>query len=307
MLEYLSTDRCRMQFLRDQLDDPGGRAVRSLRQLRRADVGRLHLRRRPGRGVGTAGPARGGRGAAEDVADRPGLDGPRPQGQDRGRRRGGPRGRAPHRPRPRPGAARAVPRGHRGRPRPRRPGQGRGRGARRLEAVGHRDRRRRVGHPSDAGAGPGGRTVPLPPGAGRRHLRDRGRLRAARTWRGELRPAGGRGQPPVRVAPGRRRTAARRCRRAARRRPGPHRLDPDPGRPGPASGRGGRRSTRWSSRPRAERTSAPPHRVSRRATRPSQARSESTLLDLAPIPDLASSVRAASVHDDRRARRPPRR
>ena len=46
MLEYLVTDRCRMQFLREQLDDPEAGAVRPLRQLRWADPVRHGRRRR---------------------------------------------------------------------------------------------------------------------------------------------------------------------------------------------------------------------------------------------------------------------
>ena len=36
MLAYVATDGCRMRFLREQLDDPGRRRLRPLRQLRRA-------------------------------------------------------------------------------------------------------------------------------------------------------------------------------------------------------------------------------------------------------------------------------
>ena len=92
MLDYLDTDRCRMRFLREQLDDPEA-----------ADCGRcdncgglrgLGRRLRVGAGGGRrpAGPAgRGGR-APQDVADRAGQPRGRPQGQDRRRepRRGGP-------------------------------------------------------------------------------------------------------------------------------------------------------------------------------------------------------------------------
>ena len=76
MLDYLATDGCRMEFLRDQLDDPARRAVRALRQLHRAA-------RRPARcpeaSVTAARerllrPGRDGR-AAADVADRD--EGPR--------------------------------------------------------------------------------------------------------------------------------------------------------------------------------------------------------------------------------------
>ena len=53
------TDRCRMRFLREQLDDPGADRLRPLRQLRRADaVGDgLRGRRRRGRRSGWPGPA----------------------------------------------------------------------------------------------------------------------------------------------------------------------------------------------------------------------------------------------------------
>ena len=49
MLEYAATDGCRMRFLREQLDDPGRRRLRSLRQLRRARAARrgLGVGRRP--------------------------------------------------------------------------------------------------------------------------------------------------------------------------------------------------------------------------------------------------------------------
>ena len=40
MLDYQTTDRCRMEFLREQLDDPGAPRLRSLRQLRRPHADR---------------------------------------------------------------------------------------------------------------------------------------------------------------------------------------------------------------------------------------------------------------------------
>ena len=70
MLDYLDTDRCRMRFLRDQLDDPEAGGLRALRQLRRpGPVGR-GLGRRGRGGRRPAVPARGGGRAAQDVADR---------------------------------------------------------------------------------------------------------------------------------------------------------------------------------------------------------------------------------------------
>ena len=71
MLDYLDTDRCRMRFLRDQLDDPEADRLRPLRQLRRARPCRPSVSeaaRRGGRGP--AGPARRRRRAAQDVAHR---------------------------------------------------------------------------------------------------------------------------------------------------------------------------------------------------------------------------------------------
>ena len=50
MLDYLDTDRCRMWFLRDQLDDPDvvrDHPVRALRHLRRARALDVRLGRRP--------------------------------------------------------------------------------------------------------------------------------------------------------------------------------------------------------------------------------------------------------------------
>ena len=48
MLDYATTDRCRMRFLLDQLDDPFMRAgLRPLRQLRRPEPGILGVRGRP--------------------------------------------------------------------------------------------------------------------------------------------------------------------------------------------------------------------------------------------------------------------
>ena len=108
MLDYIATDGCRMQFLRDQLDDPDVGSLRPVRQLRRDDAVGLRLRRRARRRRRTAVAARRGRRPPQDVADRAGRDRARPQGQDRRGRRGGPGRRPAHRPRPRPGAARTC-------------------------------------------------------------------------------------------------------------------------------------------------------------------------------------------------------
>ena len=85
-------------------------------------------------------------------------------------------------------------------------------------------------------------------------LRDRRPVGAARPRRGQLRPAGGGGEPPLRLAARTRRATARRRRGAARRRPGRHRLDPH------------RRGARPPGRRRGRRTSAGPghHGLSRR-------------------------------------------
>ena len=134
-----TTDRCRMRFLRDQLDDPEA-----------ADCGRcdncggLALSARRLRGGASTRPAPGWPGPGVVVEPRKmwptgaGQPRRRPQGQDRRGRRGGPRRRPAHRPRPRPGAARPVPAGHPRRPGAGAAGAGRGRGARRLAARGRR-------------------------------------------------------------------------------------------------------------------------------------------------------------------------
>ncbi len=178
----------------------GVRPVRAVRQLRRDDALGLRHRRRSRRRGRTTVAARRGRGPAQDVADRPRLHRARPQGQDRGGRRRGPGRRPADRPRPRPGTARPVPRGHRRRAGAGAAGEGRDRGARRLAAVGDRDRGRRVRHPAHARPRPGRRARSLPAGADRRHVRDRRRVDPARPRCGQLRPAGRRGDPPVRVA-----------------------------------------------------------------------------------------------------------
>ena len=61
---------------------PGRRGLRSLRQLRRPDALHRDLDRRGRGGAGPAGPARGGGGAAEDVAHRPGRSRSGAEGQD---------------------------------------------------------------------------------------------------------------------------------------------------------------------------------------------------------------------------------
>ena len=86
MLDYLDTDRCRMRFLRDQLDDPDERDRRDCGRcdncggLALPDRG---LRRGGRRGQDAAGTPGGRRRAAQDVADRAGQPRPRPQGPDR--------------------------------------------------------------------------------------------------------------------------------------------------------------------------------------------------------------------------------
>ena len=132
MLDYLDTDRCRMWFLRDQLDDPD---IEGRTTCGRCDscggeaLSTAGLRRRGGRGAGAAGPAgRRGR-AAEHVADRAGQPRPRAQGPDRRRGRARAGRRPAHRPGSRAGAARAV-RGRAARQRAARlPGPRRDRGA----------------------------------------------------------------------------------------------------------------------------------------------------------------------------------
>ena len=57
MLDYLDTDRCRMGFLRDQLDDPAGRGLRALRQLRRPATCRRRCPRRRWRRPAPGSPA----------------------------------------------------------------------------------------------------------------------------------------------------------------------------------------------------------------------------------------------------------
>ena len=112
MLDYLDTDRCRMWFLRDQLDDPDG--PRPTRCGRCDNCGGLALsavglRRRPSTRPRT-------RLARPGVVVEPrkmwptalanlGLD---LKGRIGDGRRAGPGGGPAHRPRPRPGAARAV-------------------------------------------------------------------------------------------------------------------------------------------------------------------------------------------------------
>ncbi len=230
MLDYLVTDQCRMAFLRAQLDDvvdgeqpgPCGRCDNCGGVVFSDSVSDAAL----GAAAEQARPPGRRRGAAQDVAHRPGRDRARPQGQDRRGRRGGPRRRAAHRPGPRPGPARPVPRGHRRRAGPGVAGEGRARGAGRLAASGERHRGGGVRHPAHARAGPGRRPGPLPPGAGRRHVRDRRPVGAARPRRGQLRPAGGGGESPLRLAPRTRRATDRGRPGAARRRPGRHGLDP---------------------------------------------------------------------------------
>ena len=87
MLAYLETDRCRMEFLREQLDDPGARALRPVRQLRRprgrpSVVGPAASSRRasgwPGPGVVVE--------PRKMWPDRPGQPRHRPQGPHRRRR-----------------------------------------------------------------------------------------------------------------------------------------------------------------------------------------------------------------------------
>ena len=68
MLDYLDTDRCRMWFLRDQLDDPAiaeHEPLRALRQLRRGHPRHDGLRRR-----GRRGPHRGWPGPASSSSPR---------------------------------------------------------------------------------------------------------------------------------------------------------------------------------------------------------------------------------------------
>ena len=115
MLDYLDTDRCRMRFLRDQLDDPEA-----------ADCGRCDncggldaVAPTVSDGGGRARPAPGWPGPGVVVEPRKmwptalanlGIDlkGKIADGAERG-----PGGRPAHRPRPRPGAARPVPAGRR--------------------------------------------------------------------------------------------------------------------------------------------------------------------------------------------------
>ena len=111
MLDYLTTDHCRMWFLRHQLDDPAAPErldVRSLRQLRRDRPAHRRLVEGGRRGGRPAGPARRTHRAAQALANRAGCPRGRQVRQDQAARRGGPGDRPAHRPRPRDGAARAC-------------------------------------------------------------------------------------------------------------------------------------------------------------------------------------------------------
>ena len=191
---------------------------------------RLRRRRRRGRATRLARPGRRGR-AAQDVADRAGQPRPRPQGQDRRRRRA--EGRA---------VARLTDLGHGQALRDAVPAGRRHDGPvpvplvqAVVEVLGdwrpHGRRRsswssRRPGRRSTADLADGLSRYLRVPVVGRWAIVDP--VGRARPGRDELRPAGGRGRPPV-PARGR---ASRRRPGAARRRPGRHRLDPHPRRAG---------------------------------------------------------------------------
>ena len=207
MLAYLDTDGCRMRFLRDQLDDPGGRAAAAAATTAAgstlSDRGAAPPRSRR--------PRRGWPGPAWCVEPRKmwptalanlGIDlkGKIADGAD-----GGPGRRPADRPRPRPGAARAVRAGDDG-PVAGAAGPGGGRGARRLAA-------RRPTRSSTSSPRPGRRSAATSPRGCPLPRRTRSPRRfaivdpvgRARPRRGQLRPAGGGGRP-----------AASRCRATSR-------------------------------------------------------------------------------------------
>ena len=88
MLDYLATDRCRMWFLRDQLDDPAAdrRAAAATTAAARPCSASVSEQAAEAAHERLARPGVRGR-AAQDVADRPGQPRHRPQGQDRRARR----------------------------------------------------------------------------------------------------------------------------------------------------------------------------------------------------------------------------
>ena len=169
MLEYIRTDRCRMSFLREQLDDPAPEAVWALRQLRWPDACRRPPTRgrSPRRKAELAVPGRPGRAeramAVGDVVARRQTVRP-----DRGGREGGNRSRGRPAGRDRLGIGASGPAPQR---RPGRRGAGtaaaRGRAGARWLAAGRRvpaGRRRlhRISGPADAGPASGYRAGQIP-------------------------------------------------------------------------------------------------------------------------------------------------
>ena len=200
MLDYIATDKCRMWFLRDQLDDPGAA------ECGRCDnCGALEL----STSVSEAAVSE-----ASAQLSRPGVVvaarkmwptalanlGIEPQGQDRRRRGRGPGGGPADRPRLRPAPARPVPPRHARRAGSGAAGEGGDRGPRRVAAEGRGDRARRVGAKEHAGAGLRRRAVALPQDPGGRPVRDRRPLGRPRPGLGQLRPAGRRGRATVLTA-----------------------------------------------------------------------------------------------------------
>ena len=113
MVDYERTDACRMAFLQESLDDDDGRAVRSLRRLRRPLVPHRGARPRRRRRPRAAGPGRGRPRPAGAVAHRHGPARRAGQGQDPARRGAAARSGAGPALRPRlgPAAARGAARG----------------------------------------------------------------------------------------------------------------------------------------------------------------------------------------------------